>query len=84
MQEVAFVELQVNVLLAPLATAVGDADNVTVGAGAGVELVTATETLARVVPAEFVHLIVNVEVEFSAAVLSLPDCVFPPLQAPSA
>ena len=44
MQEVAFVEFQVKVLLAPLATEVGDADNVTVGTGVG--LVTETDLLA--------------------------------------
>ena len=43
-QDVAFVEFHVRVLLAPLATAVGDADSVTVGAG--VELVTDTDVLA--------------------------------------
>ena len=45
--DVAFVELHVKVLLPPLLTEVGDADNVTVGAG--VVLVTVTEVLARAV-----------------------------------
>lgn len=43
--EVAFVELQVSVLLPPLATLVGDADSETVGAG--VAFVTVTVVLAR-------------------------------------
>jgi hypothetical protein len=41
--EVAFVEVHVRVLLPPLLTEVGDADNVTAGAGA--ELVTETDAL---------------------------------------
>ena len=41
--DVAFVEVQVKLLLPPLATVVGDADKVTVGVG--VELVTATGAL---------------------------------------
>ena len=42
--DVAFVELHVKVLLPPLLTVVGDADNVTVGAGGW--FVTVTVTLA--------------------------------------
>ena len=42
--DVAFVELHVKVLLPPLATVVGDADNVTVGTGAW--SVTVTDALA--------------------------------------
>jgi len=47
-QDVALVDDHVNVLLPPLATEVGDADNETVGAG--VALVTVTVTLRCVVP----------------------------------
>lgn len=81
-QEVAFVEFQVRVLLAPLATVVGDADSVTVGVGAG--FVTATETLARVVPREFEQEIVNVEAAYSAPDLWVPETAFVPLHAPEA
>ena len=81
--EVAFVDVHVNLLLAPLATDVGDADSVTVGAGGA--LVTVTETLARDVrPLLSVQLIVKVELRVNALVLSLPESVFPPLHAPDA
>jgi hypothetical protein len=80
--DVAFVEVQVKVLLPPLATVVGDADSVTVGRG--VELVTATEVLARAVPPEPLQVIVNVVPVVNAPVLSLPESSFPPLQPPDA
>jgi len=81
-QDVAFVDVQVNVLLPPLATVVGDADNVTVGAG--VELVTVMEALAWAVPPEPVQLSVNVASAFNAPVLWLPAVALVPLHPPDA
>ena len=46
--DVAFVEVHVSVLVPPLATEVGDADNETVGAG--VAAVTVTDAVRCVVP----------------------------------
>ena len=53
-QDVAFDELHVNVLLPPLETDVGDADSETVGAG--VEAVTVTDAVRCVVPPDPVQL----------------------------
>ena len=64
--DVALVEFQVSVLLPPLATLVGDADNVTVGAG--VEAVTVTEVLPWPVPPAPVQLSVKVVLAFRAPV----------------
>jgi hypothetical protein len=64
---VAFVDVHVNVLVPPLLTEVGAADNVTVGAG--VELVMETEALAWAVPPAPVQLSVNVALAFNAPVL---------------
>jgi len=61
--DVAFVELHVKVLLPPLATVVGDADNVTVGTGAW--SVTVTDALAWAVPPGPVQLSVNVALAFN-------------------
>ena len=80
--DVASVVVHVKVLLAPLATVVGAADNVTVGAG--VELVTEMEALAWPEPPPPVQLSVNVASAFNAPVLSLPAAAFAPLQAPDA
>jgi len=80
--DVAFVDDQVNVLLLPLATEVGDADNDTVGVG--VELVTVTEVLAWRVPPAPVQLSVNEVVALNAPVPWLPETAFVPLQPPDA
>jgi hypothetical protein len=66
-QAVAFVEFHVKVLEPPLATLVGAADKLTVGAGVGV--VTVTEALRWVVPPAPVQLNVNVALAFNAPVL---------------
>ena len=79
--DVAFVELHVNVLLPPLLTVVGDADNVTVGAGGW--FVTVTVTLAWAVPPAPVQVSVNVALAFNEP-LRLPDTGLAPLQAPDA
>ena len=81
-QDVAFVDDQVNVLLPPLATEVGDADNETVGAGVG--FVTVMEVLAWRVPPAPVQLSVNEVVALNAPVLWLPETDFVPLQPPDA
>ena len=65
--EVALVEFQVNVLLPPLATLVGDADRLTVGAGVG--FVTVTEAVACAVPPAPVQLSVNEVLALNAPVL---------------
>ena len=80
--DVAFVEFHVRVLLPPLATLVGDADRVTVGAGVG--LVTETEALAWAVPPAPVQLSVNVELAFNAPVPWVPEIALLPLQPPDA
>jgi hypothetical protein len=83
-QEVAFVELQVSVLLPPLLTDIGDADNETVGAGVEPPE-TVTITLSDAVrPLALVHLSVYVPDAFNAPVLWLPEVAFCPLQAPDA
>ena len=64
--EVAFVELHVKVLLPPLLTLVGDADNDTTGAG--VDVVTDTEAVAWRVPPAPVQLSVNEELALNAPV----------------
>jgi len=65
--DVAFVEVHVRLLLPPLATEVGDADNATVGAG--VVAVTATDALAWAVPPAPVQLSVKDVLAFNAPVL---------------
>jgi len=65
--EVAFVEFHVRVLLAPLATDVGDADSVTVGAG--VAAVTMTAVLAWAEPPLPVQRSVNEALAVNAPVL---------------
>jgi hypothetical protein len=79
-QLVALVDDHVSELLPPLATLVGFAVSVTVGAGAVV--VTVTDRL--VVPPPPVHANVNVVFAFSAAVVWLPLVAFVPLQPPEA
>ncbi len=74
------VDVHVNVLLAPLLTVVGDADNVTVGAG--VVLVTATDAVDCAVPPAPLQLSVNVALALNAPVLAVPDTAFVPLQPP--
>jgi hypothetical protein len=64
---VAFVEVHVNVLVPPLLTEVGAADNVTVGAG--VEPVMETEALACAVPPAPVQLSVKEVLALNAPVL---------------
>src|SRR5690349_217525 len=80
--DVAFVELQVSVLVPPLATLVGDADSVTVGAG--VAAVTETDALFCVVPPAPVQLSVYEVVAVSAPVLCEPEVAIEPLQPPEA
>jgi len=80
--DVALVLDQVSVLLPPLLTEVGDADNVTVGAG--VEAVTVTEALACAVPPAPVQLNVNAASALNAPVLSLPETALLPLHPPDA
>ena len=63
--DVALVEDHVRLLLPPLATVVGDADNVTVGTGGGGEFVTVTVTLAWAVPPAPVQLRMNVALAFN-------------------
>ena len=82
MQEVAFVEFHVKVLLPPLLTLVGDADNDTTGAG--VEVVTETEAVAWRVPPAPVQLSVNEVLALNAPVLALPETGFEPLHPPDA
>lgn len=81
--EVALVEDQVSVLLPPLATCVGDALRLTVGAGV-VELRTVTVALLCAVPPVPVHASVNVVLAVNAPVLVLPEVPFAPLQPPEA
>ena len=78
----AFVVFQVRVLLPPLLTLVGDADNDTTGAG--VEAVTDTEAVAWRVPPLPVQLSVNEVVALNAPVLALPETDFEPVQPPDA
>ena len=66
-QDVAFVEDHVSVLVPPLATDVGDADSVTVGAGVGA--VTVTDAVRCVVPPAPVQLSVYDAFADSAPVL---------------
>ena len=77
--DVALVDDQVNVLLAPLATVVGDADNVTVGGG----FVTVMVTLAWAVPPAPLQLRMNVAVALNEP-LTLPETGIAPLQSPDA
>jgi hypothetical protein len=79
---VALTEVHVNVLVAPLATVVGDAESVTVGAG--VELVTETDALAEAVPPAPVQLSANAASALNAPVFTLPKVAFAPLHAPDA
>jgi len=81
-QLVALVELQVSVDVAPLATVVGLADSVTVGAGGGVPAVTVTDWL--VVPPVPVQANVKVVVELIAAVVAEPLSGLLPVQPPLA
>jgi hypothetical protein len=80
--DVAFAEVQVNVLLPPLATLVGDADKETVGVG--VDAVTETVLLACALPPAPLQLSVKLVVVVSAPVLWEPDVALPPLQPPDA
>jgi hypothetical protein len=83
-QDVAFVELQVSVLLPPLLTDIGDAESDTVGAGVEPPP-TVTVTLSEAVrPLPLVHVRVYVAVALNAPVLWLPDVAFCPLHAPDA
>jgi len=80
---VAFVELQLSVLLLPLLTDIGDAEIETVGGC--VELPTVTVALADAVrPLPPVHVSVNVDVALRAPVPWLPDVALLPLHAPDA
>lgn len=83
-QDVAFVELHVRVLLPPLLTDIGDADNETVGAGVEPEPTVTVVLACAVRPLPLVHVRVNVEVALSAPVLWLPEVALLPLQAPDA
>jgi hypothetical protein len=79
---VAFVEVQVSVLLPPLATEVGDADSETVGAG--VAAVTVTDAVRCVVPPAPLQLSVYEALALNAPVLCEPEVDFVPLQLPDA
>ena len=79
--DVALVDDQVNVLLPPLATLVGDADSETVGDG--VDAVTVTDLLDWDVPPAPVQLSVNVELALNAPVPGDPNVAFVPLQPPT-
>lgn len=81
-QDVAFVDDHDNTLVPPLATLVGEADKLTVGAG--VAAVTETDVDACVVPPLPVQLRLNVVFVLSAPVLELPEVDFVPLQPPDA
>ena len=74
--------VHVRLLLPPLLTVVGDADNVTVGAGGG--FVTETEALAWAVPPAPVQLSVKDVLAFNAPVLCVPAVALVPLQPPDA
>ena len=80
--DVALVETQVSVLLAPLLIEVGAAVSVTVGAG--VVLVMETEALAWDVPPAPVQLRLYVAAALRAPELSVPETAFAPLQVPLA
>jgi hypothetical protein len=77
---VAFVELQVKEDVPPLATLVGFAVRVTVGAG----WVTVTSAVALADPPAPVQVRVKVELEVSALLASVPLVASDPLQAPEA
>lgn len=78
-QLVAFVEFQVSVAEAPLATLVGLTLSVTVGAGTAV-----TVTLWFALPPTPVQVSVNVVVAVSGDEVSLPDVALMPSQPPEA
>ncbi len=80
-QAVAFVVLQVSVLLPPLVTDVGLAARLTVGAGADV---TMTVVLACVLPPAPVQLKPKAVVDVNALVVSDPEVALAPLQPPDA
>ena len=80
--DVALVDDQVNVLLDPLVTEVGDAERLTVGAG--VEAVTDTEALFCVVPPAPEQLSVYVVLVLRPPVLAVPEVARAPLQPPDA
>jgi len=80
--DVAFVDVHAKLLLPPLLMVVGDADNVTVGAGVG--FVTATEALAWAVPPAPVQLSVKDVLAFNAPVPCVPAVALLPLQPPDA
>ena len=83
-QEVAFVELQLSVLLPPLPTDIGDADSETVGAGV-VPPETVTVVLACAVrPLPPVQVSVYVRVALKAPVLCEPAVGLSPLHPPDA
>jgi hypothetical protein len=73
---------QVNVLLPPLLTDVGDADSETVGAG--VADVTVTDAVRCVAPPAPLQLSVYDAFAVNAPVLCEPDVAFDPLQPPDA
>jgi hypothetical protein len=79
-QLVAFVELQVSIVVPPLVTLVGFALKVTVGTGG----VTVTFAVAFASPPAPVQVSVNVLFAVRAAEAALPDIAFEPVQAPDA
>jgi hypothetical protein len=83
-QDVAFVELHVSVLLDPLLTDMGDADNETVGAGVDPPETVTVVLACAVRPLPLVHVSVYVAVAVNAPVLWLPERGFEPLHAPEA
>jgi hypothetical protein len=82
--EVAFVLDQVNVLLPPLLTEVGEADNETVGAGVPADSETATVTFAWREPPGPEQLNTYVGLVNNAPVPSVPEVAFDPVQLPDA
>ena len=78
-QLVAFVDDHVSFDVPPAATDVGDAENVTVGAG---PTVTVREAVFE--PPAPVHVSLNVVVAVNALVVTLPDSVFEPDHPPDA
>jgi hypothetical protein len=83
-QDVAFVELHVSVLLPPLPTDIGDADSETVGAGVEPPDTVTVVLACAVRPLPLEHVSVYVRDTLNAPVLWLPEVALSPLQPPDA
>jgi hypothetical protein len=83
-QLVAFVALHVSCDAAPVLTLVGDADNVTAGAGVPPPFVTDTATVFAVEPPPPLHVSVKLALAVSALVAWVPDTDLVPDQLPEA